>query len=212
MEYVLVPAVILVVVGGMILRFRWERNRSSDKLGELKRHLQNLGIQTYLLAERSGQPPVERRGLWSDVWSYMTRSADTLGIKERDLDCVFVVYGVSKQGTHYWLDYIVKATHWPPAKSLKTTRMRKKRRFLFLGRATDIEWKGDDSLAAILQGDYKLKERLLKSRYVGQVMRWISIYPQAKYGYYKIRTSYYLPDTEFFEALDTIAGHLKSGS
>ena len=79
------------------------------------------------------------------------------------------------------------------------------------GITIDFEWKGDTILAETLNSDYCIKERLLQGEFES-IKGNIWIYPEPKYGYFRIRNSYFLPPQQIFEAIDTIAKHLKSYS
>ncbi|MCK4331297.1 MAG: hypothetical protein KAW81_01965, partial [Dehalococcoidia bacterium] len=75
---------------------------------------------------------------------------------------------------------------------------------------TSIEWKGDDYLVRKLNLDYRLTDRLLAVD-INVLRGGISIYPEPKYEYTRIRTSYFLPTPDLFEAMDIIAKHIKAG-
>ncbi|MBI4330485.1 MAG: hypothetical protein HY673_04295 [Chloroflexi bacterium] len=153
------------------------------------------------------QPPVEKR----DILLYIGRSDSVLEIHGRNVEYIFVDYMIGDR-TWYYINYVVKAASWLLSRPSKTTRMIKKRKCWLVGEVIDIEWKGEGLLAAALNSDWGLRQKLLRSRYVGGLMRGIWIYPRQRYGYYKIRTWDYLPELDFFETLDTIARHLKSCS
>ena len=84
-------------------------------------------------------------------------------------------------------------------------RMTRKKSSALWGNEVDIGWKGDDSLVHRLGMDYQLKDRLKYSDFKGG----ITVSPELKSGYIRIRTSYFLPDREFFDTIDIIARHIK---
>ena len=78
------------------------------------------------------------------------------------------------------------------------------------GRVVDIQWRGDDYLSQELNFDYQLKDRLLQVE-PKELKGSIWIFPEPKYEYTRVRTNYSLPSSDLFEAVDIIAGHIKSG-
>ena len=78
------------------------------------------------------------------------------------------------------------------------------------GRIADIEWKGDDYLARELNYDYRLKDKLLQAE-LNNFRGSIWIFPEPKYEYARVRTAYLLPSPDLLDAIDIIAGHIKSG-
>ena len=78
------------------------------------------------------------------------------------------------------------------------------------GRIVDIGWKGDDYLSRELSFDYRLKDILLQAR-AEELKGGISIFPEPKYGYVRVSTSYILPSLGFIEVIDIIARYIKSG-
>jgi len=87
--------------------------------------------------------------------------------------------------------------------------MSTKKSSLFKGKVIDIEWKGDDFLAQKLNFDYGLKDKLLQAD-LSALKGGISIYYEPKRDYARIRTNYFLPTPDLFEATDMIANHVKS--
>jgi len=74
----------------------------------------------------------------------------------------------------------------------------------------DIEWKGDESLAQKLNFDYKLKDKLIQAD-SNFLKGGIQIFPETKHTNTRIRTTYFMPTPEIFEAIDIIAKHIKAG-
>ena len=58
--------------------------------------------------------------------------------------------------------------------------------------------------------DYQLKDKLLQAE-LGELKDGIGIFPEPKYEYVRVRTSYFLPSLDLFDAIDIIAKHAKSG-
>ncbi|GAI30124.1 unnamed protein product, partial [marine sediment metagenome] len=94
-------------------------------------------------------------------------------------------------------------------KKRKKTRMVRKKSPAIWGRVVDIEWKGDDYLSQQLNLDYQLKDILLQIDFK-KLKSNITIFPEPKYEYARVRTSYLLPSLDLFEAIDIIAKYIKS--
>ena len=78
------------------------------------------------------------------------------------------------------------------------------------GRVVDIEWKGDFYLSQQLNLDYQLKDILLQTDFK-KLKSNIMIVPEPKYEYVRVRTTYLLPPSDLFGAIDIIAKYIKSG-
>ena len=119
--------------------------------------------------------------------------------------------GVATQyGVHYYLDFLVGSVSLTGRENKRKTRMTRKRSSAFWGKVTDIEWRGDDFLARKLNFDYRLKDKLLQAD-LNALKGSIEIFPEPKYEYTRIRTAYFLPTPDLFEAVDIVAKHIKSG-
>ena len=115
----------------------------------------------------------------------------------------------SQYGARYFLDYLVKCSNIMEERVLKKTKLTKKKSPALWGKVVAIEWKGDDSLTQSLNLDYSLEDKLLEAdANVFKESIWILSEP--KYGYARIRTGYSLPSAEIFEAISSIARHIKS--
>jgi hypothetical protein len=121
-----------------------------------------------------------------------------------------VVSLTSQYGVQYFLNYLVKGAGGPGKEKKKRIRMVKKRSSIFGGRVVDIEWRGDDYLSRGLNMDYRLKDYLLQAG-PEELKGSIWIFPEPKHEYARIRTSLFLPSPNYLEAIDIIAGHIKSG-
>ena len=87
--------------------------------------------------------------------------------------------------------------------------MLRKKSSAIRGRVVDVEWKGDEYLSRGLNYDYRLKDRLLAA---SEELKWdIWVFPEPKHEYVRVRTAYLLPSSDLFEAMDIVAGHIKSG-
>jgi hypothetical protein len=102
----------------------------------------------------------------------------------------------------------VKSPNIIGERALKKTRLVRKKSSPLWGEVVAIDWKGDDSLAQSLNLDYSLEDKLLRADanvFKGNI--WI--FPEPKHGYVRIRTDYLLPSAEIFEAISSIARHIK---
>ncbi len=202
---VIVALAVAIAVGSFAARIVWTKKQTSKRLVELANHLNEFGVRTVLLTKNDEQPRIENR----DFWRYTSRSKDILEIKGKGINYIFVDCLMGKNVTYYYLNYVVQSTIWLDSRPIKGARLVKKRRFLFVGKVLDIEWRGDESLANILNSDYILKAKLIGSRHINRLTCNIVIYPKPSYGYYKIRIRYFLPEADFFEALDAVGRHLR---
>ena len=81
---------------------------------------------------------------------------------------------------------------------------------MLIGKVVDIEWSGDTVLAQKLNYDYDLKDKLTQIDFK-KLKTGIIIYPDPKFEYTRIRTSYLLPDQQLLDVIDGIARNIKSG-
>jgi hypothetical protein len=170
---------------------------------ELYHHLQGIGVEVAVLEKGNSQEKVG--------WK-RSRGEKPVGVIEmrgKNIDSINIIGIASQYGVNYFLDYLVRISSFTGGRSTKKTRMIKKNPSVLQGKVIDIQWKGDDFLAHRLNFDYRLKDKLLQADR-NTIKGDIWIYPESKYGYARIRTSYFLPPPHLFEAIDTIAKHVKS--
>jgi len=108
----------------------------------------------------------------------------------------------------YFLDYLVKAPNIMEERKLKKTRLLRRKSLPLWGKVVAIDWEGDNSLAQTLNLDYNLEGKLLRADmdiFKGD----IGIYPEPRHGYVRIRTEYFFPSAEIFEAISIVARHVK---
>ena len=130
-------------------------------------------------------------------------------LRDRNIDSINVIGMASQYGVRYFLDFVVRSVSLTGRESKKKTRLVRKKSSA-VGRAVDIEWKGDDFLTRKLNLDYRLADRLSQAE-PAVLKGGIWIFPEPKYQYTRIRTTYFLPTPDLFEAMDIIAKHIKSG-
>jgi len=193
----------LVLAIGLPLALRKRKKGGTQKVEQLLRHLQEIGIKASL-AEGDGE---EGKVRVSRVLGQ--RSVGIIEIAGRNIDYINVIGVASQYGVNYFLDYLVRSPGWSGKRRQKKTRMVRKKSPAIWGRTVDIEWKGDVYLSRQLNLDYRLKDILLQTG-LKELKSNIEIFPEPKYEYARIRTSYLLPSPDLFEVIDIIAKYIRS--
>jgi len=130
-------------------------------------------------------------------------------IDRKNIDYINVISVTSQYEVKYFVDYLVKSPERLGKTDRKKTNLTLKKNSFIRGKVVDIEWKGDYYLSRVLNLDYQIKDRLLQTE-IDRLKEGISIIPEPKYGYARIRISYLLPSSDLFEAINNIAKHVKS--
>jgi hypothetical protein len=196
-----VGAILMAILIPLALRKR--RKEAPRKPEEFLNHLLQLGVRAFLLEKGAAE---EKVGMGRASGQ---RSEGVIRLEEKNVAFINVVSLASQYGVQYFLDYLVMSPGGLGKEKKKRTRMVKKRSSIFRGKVVDIEWRGDEYLSRGLNMDYRLKDYLLQAE-PEELKGSIWIFPEPKHEYARIRTSLVLPSTYFFEAIDTIAGHIKS--
>ena len=194
----------LVLAIGLPLALRKRKKGGIQKVEQLLRHLQEIGVKASLV-EGDGE---EGKVGVSRVSGQ--KSVGVIEIASRNMDYINVIGVASQYGVNYFLDYLVRSPGWSGNRRQKKTRMVRKKSPAIWGRVVDIEWKGDDYLSQQLNLDYRLKDILLQTE-LKELKSNIVIFPEPKYEYARVRTAYLLPSSDLFEAINIIARHIKSG-
>jgi len=205
MDWSSIVSVVMAILVLIALPLALRRRRKVGPLEREKfcRHLQGMGIEAALKERGSDE---EKIGLSR---SSGQRSEGIIELKDRNIDLVNVISIASQYGVRYFLDYLVKGSNIMEERLLKKTWLVKKKSAPLWGKVVAIDWKGDDSLAQSLNLDYSLEDKLLRADanvFKGNI--WI--FPEPKHGYARIRTDYSLPSAAMFEAISSIARHIKS--
>ncbi len=193
----------LVVAIGVPLALRKRRKAGPEKMERFFQHLQETGVKASLV---EGGTAEEKVGVSRASGQ---RSEGLIRIEGRNIDYINVVSVASQYGVNYFLDYLVTSPSWS-GKKKKKTKMVIKKSSGFRGRIADVEWKGDEYLSRELNFDYQLKDRLLQAE-LKELKDGIRIFPESKYEYTRVRTTYLLPSPDLFEAIDIIARYIRSG-
>ena len=193
----------LLVAVGIPLALRARKKGSSQKLEQLLEHLGGIGIRASQLAKGAGP---EKAGL--SRASGLQRSEGVIKIERSGVDYINVVSVASQYGVNYFLDYLVRSPGLPSQRKRRRTRLVMKKSPALWGRIVDIEWKGDEYLSRELNFDYRMKDILLGVE-PKELKSGISVIPEAKQEYTRIRMPYLLPSPAWVEAIDIIAEHIK---
>ncbi len=195
--FVIVLLLFLAVIG-LARPFMKLKKGSPEDVGLLLDHLQNMGIHATLLE-------VEKKaGGRGARQTSMERCQGAIKIGGRNIDLINVVSKATPFGDRLFADYSVRTGLWPGKTSRKKTGLVRKGALGVLGGGGDIEWKGDEWLCQELNYDPRLKDKLGQAEMEGS----ISILPGGEYA--KVRVAYQLPSAGLFEAIDIIAGHIRS--
>ncbi|MFW6118140.1 MAG: hypothetical protein ACOC6R_01430 [Chloroflexota bacterium] len=195
-------AVLIAIILPVIARRR-KKEEATNKIEELCRRLRALGVEVSPVEKGDER---EKMGL---ARASGQKSEGLIDLEDRNIDSINVVSVASQYGTRYFVDYLVKGSNITGERVLKKTRLTRKKSPPLWGKVVAIDWKGDDALAQSLNLDYSLEDKLLKAdanAFKGNI--WI--FPEPKYGYARIRTDYVIPSAVIFEALNSIARHIKS--
>jgi len=207
MEWASIIGSIVAVLFAMIflpLALRARKKGGPQKVEQLLHHLQKIGVKASLLGKDAEEAKIGVSRASGQ------RAEGVIEIGESSIDYINVISVASQYGAHYFLDYLVKSSGWLGKKNRKKTRLVRKKSSGIWGKVIDIEWKGDDYLSRELNYDYRLKDKLLQAE-LGELKGSIWIFPEPKHEYSRVRTAYFLPSPDLFEAIDIIAKHIKSG-
>jgi hypothetical protein len=194
----------LLVAVGIPLALRARRKGGPQNMERFFNHLQEIGVKASRLEKGAEE---EKVGAGR---AFVRRSEGVIAVEGRNVDFINVTSVASQYGVNYFLDYLVRSPSWTGRRKRQKTSMIRKRSSGIYGKVADIEWRGDDYLSRELDYDYRLKDMLLQAE-PKELKGGISIIPEPKYEYARIRTPYLLPSSALFEAINIIAGHIKSG-
>jgi hypothetical protein len=194
----------LVAAIGLPLALKRRKKASPENVEQFLQHLQGMGVKASLLEKGDGE---EKVGVSRASGQ---RSEGVIRIEGKNVDFVNVISVTSQYGVQYFLDYLVKALNWTGRTKRKKTKLETKKSSVIRGKVVDIVWKGDDYLSQVLNYDSRLKDKLLQVE-LDKLKGSILIVPEPKYEYARVRTTYLLPSPDLFEAIDIIAGCIKSG-
>jgi len=194
----------ILAVIGLPLALRSRKKGGPKKVEELCQHLQGIGVK----ASKQEEVAIQEKA--GEKRSRREKPIGVIRLADKNIDSINVIGVASQYGVHYFLDFVVRSPSLTGREKKKKTRMVRKRSSALWGKVIDIEWKGDDSLAQKLNFDYLLKDRLLQAD-LNVLKNSIWIIPEPEHEYARVRTNYFLPTPDLFDAIDNIARHIKSG-
>ncbi|HEY48941.1 MAG TPA: hypothetical protein G4O13_02730 [Dehalococcoidia bacterium] len=201
----LIPIILAILTAvALPIALSLRKKGGRKKAEELHQHLLGIGLKVSPIEKESEEEIGLPKHSWGD------KSEGAISVEGRKIDYIRIIGVSSQYGTNYYIEYLLKTPGIAGREDMKKTSMVKKKSPPLWGKAVDIEWKGNPSLSQRLNFDYQLKYRLLNA-YPKPLKGGISIHPEPRYGYTRIRTSYQLPSPDLFEAMDTIAKHVKVG-
>lgn len=195
------PIIFFLIAFGLPFIISRLRKGGQPKLDELVQHLQFMGVKASVIQEEEAQE-------WQLKRSWGEKVEGVLAIEDRNFDALALVSQSSQYGSNYYLEFLVKGRSQQEIGMKKKTSVTFKKSPPLWGKAVDVEWRGDASLSQRLNFDYDLKYKLLQSSRDG-FKGGISVHPEPKYGYCRIRTGYQLLSHELFEAINAIAKHIQ---
>ncbi len=201
----ILPAIIVFLTAFLIPFLLSKKKKKGDKKPkELSQHFLEIGVELVALDEGSEQIKFRKK------LSFGLKSEGIFALKKSNIDFINVFSASSQYGVNFFIEYLVKSTFGIREKPFKKTKMIIKKKSLFSGEVVDVIWKGDHYLAQKLNLDYDLKHRFMQVD-INTFKGGILIIPEPKHGYIRIKTNYNLPSADIFYAIDTLAGHMRSG-
>ena len=207
MEWSSILGILFAVVAaiGLPLALSKRKKVGSQRREELYQHLRKMGVEAVFLERGADEEKVGISGALGQ------RSEGIIQLRRQNIDSVKVISVASQYAVNHFIDYLVKSPNITEKRLMKKTRSVMGKSSALWGKAVAIEWKGDESLARSLNFDYRLRDQLLSADGDPSTLKGsIWIFPEAKHGYARIRTNYFLPSPEVFEAMNIIAKHVKS--
>ncbi len=200
----LLPIIIGIMAAiGLPFALRSRKKSGPKKVGELCQHLQGMAVKATVLENGTNQERAGQKRFGTQ------KPLGTINLTGKNIDSINVHGVASQYGVQYFLDYLVTISSFTGRTDKKKTKMIRKRTSALWGKVIDVEWKGDDSLARNLNLDYQLRDRLLQAD-LNTFKGGIVIHPEPKHDCARIRTTYFLPTHDLFEAIDLIARQIKS--
>lgn len=201
----IIPGILALLASiGFSFALLGRKKGGQKKLNEFYQHLQMIGINSTLINKDSAEEKIKKP-------SWPNRSEGVIEVEDKDIDYINLVSVTSQYSVQYFFDYIVmKIPRNMRGEAMKKTKMTRKKIASINGKKIDIKWKGDLFFSRRLNFDYELKNKLEQAD-PSFLKRTVWIIPEPKHEYTRIRTNYYLLTPDIFEAINSIAYHIKSG-
>jgi hypothetical protein len=196
-----IPLLTLIILPLLIKKFK---KNTTHKTDDLYQHLQSIGIKTSIKEKDGDTGKIGLAGKFSSQ-----KSEGLIELQNSNTSFINIVADSTQYGVNYYLDYLVKNPNLLQSYPNRKSKLVRKRASILRGKTIDLEWKGDAALVQILNSDYRIKDRLFQGGFES-IKGNIWIYPELKHSYYRIRSTYFLPTRQIFDAIDIIAKHLKS--
>lgn len=196
-------AMIITLGIGVPMALRARKKGGPRKAEELLQHLKDIGVDASLVTEGIAESKV---GIGRGSGQ---RCEGTFKINARNIDYINVISVAGQYGVNYYIDYLVQSTTRMGATDRKRTKLSLKKDSFLNGKVIDVTWQGDHYLSQVLNLDYKLKDSLLMAE-LAKLAGSLTIFPEPKYNYARIRTIYLLPSTNLLMAVNYIANHIRS--
>ncbi len=196
-----IPLLTFIILSLVIKKLK---KTTAPKIDDLCQHLQGIKIKASIAEKESDTAKIGLGGRFSTQ-----KSEGLIELNNTNASLINVVADSNQYGTNYYLDYLVKNPNLLWSHSPRKTRLVRKKSSILRGKTVDIEWKGDSTLIQVLNSDYRIKDKLFQGGFES-IKGNIWIYSETKHGYFRIRSSYFLPPRQVFEAIDIISKHLKS--
>lgn len=203
-DYIPGVVTILALIIGIPLALQKRKKDTPRMMEQLLHHLLDIGIRASLVEDEEEKRRVGMKR------SFSRRSEGIIRIEEQRINYININSVTSQYGVNYFLEFMVKNPGWSMGGMRKKTKMVRKKRPLFWGKIVDIEWRGDVNLSQQLNLDYRLRDILLQTD-PKEFKGGFEVLPEPKREYARIRVSYLLPSSDFFNAIDIIAGYIKTG-
>ena len=201
----LLPLIVAILTAvALPIGLSLSRKRGKGKIEDLHQHLLDIGLKASFLDEEAAQQTALPKPSWGE------KIQGVIALEDRKTEYIRLHSASSQYGTNYYIEYLLETPSIAGREDTRKTSMVKKKSPPLWGKAVDIEWRGDPSLSQRLNLDYQLKYRLV-NLYPEPLKGGISVHPEPRYGYTRIRTGYQLPSPDMFASIDTIAKHVKAG-
>jgi len=201
----LIPAIIAIVTAFILPIILSKRKKEgSKKKKDYSLNLDELGIKFEKIEKD------DERISFVKKLSLGQKAEGIFALKGKKIDYIFIISVTSQYGTNYSLEFVVKNTFNLRDEPIKNTRMKLKKDSLISKKYVDLLWIGDMYLAQKLNMDYDLKYKLLH-KVVNEQKIILRVIPDKKRGYTRIRTNFVPLSDDFIAAIDSIAGHIKTG-
>ena len=209
----------IVIVGVLaigVLYLLLVKNKSIlDAMSKFQNQLTQSGIESSSIIDKNHY--LEKIGQTAKKTD--DRIEGILEIARKEFDYIFLWMNPHRSGSENRWQYTVTGGNSndmenTPKRWLDTvfyqrvTELSIKKDRLLLGKATGVSWKGDSSLAPILNADSLLNEKITQLIRTNKQPKEIFIFWKGKFA--GIRTPLYTPKAEDFEVMNTIAKHVKS--